>query len=135
MTEKAVVLEAVQEIVEEVLACEPGEAASSAGFLTDLGGESIDLLDLSFRCEKRFGVKLRLESLLSAELTETSEGGTLTHESLRMLRERFPFLDFTRLPDAATRLQLDRLLTVEAIADFVCLALATQEGQISASPA
>ncbi len=110
------VLDQVRRIVAEVVAVEPEEVGPTTRFFTDLGGESIDFLDLSFRCEKQFGVRLRFEDLLEREHNATDESGALTAESIALLRERFPFLDFSRLPEHPTRAHLSDLLTTEAIA-------------------
>ena len=123
------VLAEVQSIVAEVLACEPEEATPHARFFNDLGGESIDFLDLTFRCEKHFRVKLGMEKMLDAEYAATDEAGVLTPQSLAKLQERFAFLDFSQLPEQATKAQLADLLTVEAIAQFVSQAIARQEQQ------
>lgn len=124
------VVEQVQAIVAEVLACEPEEATPQARFFADLGGESIDFLDLSFRCEKRFGVKLGIEKLLDAEYAATDEAGVLTEPSLARLQQRFAFLDFSQLPERPTKAQLTDLLTVQAIAQFVERALVEQKPEV-----
>lgn len=124
------VVEQVQAIVAEVLACEPEEATPQARFFADLGGESIDFLDLTFRCEKRFGVKLGIEKLLDAEYAATDEAGVLTEQSLARLQERFAFLDFSQLPERPTKAQLTDLLTVQAIAQFVERALVEQKPEV-----
>lgn len=129
-----VVLAEVQSIVAEVLACEPEEATPQARFFNDLGGESIDFLDLTFRCEKHFRVKLGMEKMLDAEYAATDEAGVLTPQSLAKLQERFAFLDFSQLPDQATKAQLADLLTVEAIAQFVSQASVRQEAQPASHP-
>jgi acyl carrier protein len=126
-----VVLAEVQSIVAEVLACEPEEATPQARFFNELGGESIDFLDLTFRCEKHFRVKLGMEKMLDAEYAATDEAGVLTPQSLAKLQERFAFLDFSQLPEHPTKAQLTDLLTVEAIAQFVSAAK-TQREQLPA---
>jgi acyl carrier protein len=128
------VLAEVQSIVAEVLACEPEEATPRARFFNDLGGESIDFLDLTFRCEKRFHVKLGMEKMLDAEYAATDEAGVLTPQSLAKLQERFAFLDFSQLPEQATKAQLADLLTVEAIAQFVSQASVRHEAQPASHP-
>ncbi len=125
----ASILAQVQAIVEEVLACEAEEVTPKARFFKDLGGESIDILDLSFRCEKHFGIRLGIEKMLDAEYAAADEAGVLTEQSLVRLKERFAFLDFSLLPEQPTKAHLTDLLTVEAIAQFVSQALAARDGQ------
>jgi len=83
------VLAEVQSIVAEVLACEPEEATPHARFFNDLGGESIDFLDLTFRCEKHFRVKLGMEKMLDAEYAATDEAGVLTPEVVEEIQSFF----------------------------------------------
>lgn len=123
------ILAQVQAIVEQVLACDPDEATPKARFFKDLGGESIDILDLTFRCEKHFGVGLGIEEMLDAENAASDATGALTPQSLERLKERFAFLDLTLLPAQPTRAHLADLLTVEAIAQFVSQALASSGKQ------
>lgn len=64
------VLKSVQEILIEVLSVEPEEVSSpNANFYFDLGGESIDLLDLNFQIEKRWGVKFVAKSFMERVMT------------------------------------------------------------------
>lgn len=123
------ILADVQTIVADVLACEPEEATPEARFFNDLGGESIDILDLTFRCEKHFHIRLAVEKLLAPEYSGTEEAGVLTEQSLARLRERFSFLDLSLLPERPTKAQLTDLLTVEAIAQFVVQAMAERDAQ------
>ncbi len=51
------VFQKVKEIVMEVLDVEADEVAPDSTLIDDLGAESIDFLDLSFKIEKEFGVK------------------------------------------------------------------------------
>ena len=52
------VLEKVRLICAEVLGVEPVDVTAETSFSADLGGESLDLLDLGFRCERAFGVRV-----------------------------------------------------------------------------
>lgn len=123
------ILAQVQALVQEVLACEPEEAAPQARFFKDLGGESLDILDLTFRCEKQFGVKLGIEKMLAPEYATADQSGALTPQSLVRLKEKFAFLDLSLLGEQPTKAQLSDLLTVEAIAAFVAQALTERDRQ------
>jgi acyl carrier protein len=125
----------VRAIVEQVLACEDEEATPQARFFNDLGGESIDFLDLTFQCEKHFRVKRGMEKLLDAEYAAADETGALTPQSLARMRDRFEFLDFSLLPERPTKADLTDLLTVEAIAQFVAQAVAERDRQAAIAQA
>jgi acyl carrier protein len=51
----------LREIFAEVLHTDPAEISSSAHFMNDLGGTSLEYYDVLYRIEERFGVKLDLE--------------------------------------------------------------------------
>lgn len=51
----------LREIFVEVLGAKPDEISSSAHFMNDLGGTSLEYYDVMYRIEERFGVKIDLE--------------------------------------------------------------------------
>lgn len=118
------VLKDVVGITAEVLALGPEEVLPSSKFFEDLGGESIDVLELSFRCEQHFGIKLQFQDMWSADDLETNEQGRLTPEALSALERRFPFLDYAAFTADPAKNRLTELFTVEAIAHLVRGALA-----------
>lgn len=113
------ILDEVMEIVAEVLALDMEEVHPSARFFEDLHGESIDLLDLSFHCDKRFNVKLPIQRAVPDDQLSVDEKGVLTAESLSLLKRELPFLDYSRIEDNPLKNRLTELWTVEAIAEFV----------------
>jgi acyl carrier protein len=52
------ILPRVQDLIAEVLSLHPNDVSPEARILLDLGAESIDLLDMRFRVEKEFGIKI-----------------------------------------------------------------------------
>lgn len=127
------ILEAVREIVADVSALDVDEVKPSDGYFTDLDGESIGLLEISFQSEKRFGVKLALQKAFPEEQLVTDEKGVLTPESMSLLKRELPFLDYSRIEANPLKNRLSDLLTVEAIAHFVKRAIA--EKGAAAAPA
>ena len=99
----------VRELLSETLSVDVDEITPKSNFFHDLGGESIDVLDLSFRCEKNYQVPMRFQ-----ELTESAADGTLSPAAQR-LRESFPTEDGT---------DPKLLFTVEVIVAYVEDALA-----------
>ena len=118
--------DSVREIVAETLAVGPDEVVPSARFFEDLGGESIDLLDLSFRCEKQFGVKIPFADLGRLDEFPTDSDGKLTADALAHLETKYPFLDYARLREDPHLSRLTEMLTVENITRFVQCAMAEQ---------
>ena len=114
----------VCEIIADVLGLDLEEVTPDARFFADLGGESIDLLDLEFQCEKRFDVKTDFKALSDSQEIELTPDGVLSADTLSALRERHPFLEFDRLPEHPTQEDMKDLLTVRVITAFVERSLA-----------
>src|SRR3974390_2076000 len=85
------VLDDVRRLVADVLELEFEEVTVPALFFDDLGGQSLDLLELSFRFERHFGVRVRFHDL-TAGVIELDGQGKLTPSSLALLRTSYPFL-------------------------------------------
>src|SRR5882672_4988330 len=85
------VLEEVRRQVAEVLVLDLGEVRPDAMFFSDLDGESLELLELSFKLDKHFGVRVRFNDLTANDI-ELDEQGRLTASSLALLKTKFPFL-------------------------------------------
>jgi acyl carrier protein len=115
VTDETELRDELYEILMEVLDLEREEIAPSSRFFQDLGGESIDLLELSFVCEKRFGVDVRFEKMLSTDEIIADENGRMPADFMAMLRSRFPFLDLAAFEEDPQASQLQGLLTVGAI--------------------
>ena len=110
----------------DTLGVEPEEVTPSANFFHDLDGESIDVLDLSFRCEKKYGAKIRFQELSDSNQIATGPDGTFLESALMELQERFPFLDPAQLQSEKMK-PASALFTVETIVRFVAHALAQNE--------
>ena len=57
------IFERVREILERVLALDANQIHSQSTILIELDAESIDILDLRFRLEQTFGIKITDEQL------------------------------------------------------------------------
>ncbi len=109
----------VKEIVVACLACEPDEVTPEANFRHDLGGESIDDLDLMFRCERRFGFRIRFQDLQDSTLWQVDERGRLTPETLAKLSNMFPLINLSDLEDQERRFQPGDFLKIDRIVQII----------------
>lgn len=86
----------IAEIVSQSLDCDISDISSDSNLLTDLGLESIDMLDVTFRIEREFGVKFSREGVFQTWLfsddNEWIDDGILTGEGCDKVVEDFPFL-------------------------------------------
>jgi len=110
------VLHEVQAIVADILALELSEVTPTARFFEDLGGESIDALELAFKCEKLYGIKAEFQKIGVGVVTD--DNGILTPESLAKLKSN-NFLDLAAIEADPRAERVTELLTVGAIARYV----------------
>jgi acyl carrier protein len=109
----------VRRIVAEALDRPEGEVRPSSSLIDDLGAESIDFLDLVFRLETAFGIKLSEDDLWagSANLAVADAG---TFESgIARLRAEMPEFRWDRFPSGVSRSDLPRLITVQTIVNYL----------------
>jgi acyl carrier protein len=113
----------VQEVLVDALGVDDDEVTAEATLMGDLGAESIDFLDIVFRLEKAFGIKIPREELFPAEnLMNDSEfvhNGKLTEKGLAELRDKMPHTDITGFVDDPDINKLGDLFTVNAIVNYV----------------
>ncbi len=113
----------VQEILIDALGVDDDEVTTGATLMGDLGAESIDFLDIVFRLEKAFGIKIPREELFPAEglmnNPEFVNNGKLTETGLRELREKMPHTDLAGFENDPDVNKLGNLFTVCSIVNYV----------------
>jgi acyl carrier protein len=114
----------------EALNVDEDEISPAATLQGDLGAESIDFLDIVFRLEREFGIKIPRGELFPESIfqgdPEFVQNGKVTDKGLEELRQRMPFADlskFERNPDLAG---ISDLFTVEMITRYI-------QGKLSAN--
>jgi len=117
------IVQKVQEVLVDALGVDDDEVTLEATLMGDLGAESIDFLDIVFRLEKAFGMKIPREELFPAEnLMTNSEfihNGKLTDKGLAELREKMPHTDLSEFEKNPDINKLGDLFTVGAIVNYV----------------
>jgi acyl carrier protein len=87
---------AVHEIIADILGLEADEIAGSPSLIDDYGAESIDFLDVSFKLNKRFGIRLFRGDFLRAaqdqfgDETLLIDDGALTQAAVELIEARMP---------------------------------------------
>lgn len=91
------IFEKVRDAIVDALCAEDMEVTAESSLFEDLGAESLDLLDIIFRLEKTFGIKiprgnLVLEMLATAGVREEDVivDGAVTELGAKLLRQRMP---------------------------------------------
>ncbi len=129
MADKQEVLQKVKDILTDALGVDEGEVAEDASLVADLGAESIDFLDIIFRLEKTFNIKIPRGDLFPEDLLSDEnyvQEGKLTPQGLKVLKEKVPYVnlsEFEKNPDISG---LANLFTVGMIVNYVTNRLASQ---------
>ena len=88
----------VARVVMESLNVDEDEVAPAASLQNDLGAESIDFLDIVFRLEREFGIKIPRGELFPESVfqgdPEFVNDGKVTDKGMAELRLRMPYADF-----------------------------------------
>ena len=117
------VYEEVKEVLIDALGLDDDEVTPEATLMGDLGAESIDFLDIVFRLEKAFDIKVPREELFPAEAVlnnpEFVSGGKLTEKGLAELKDKMPHTDLTEFEKDPNVNNIADLFTVDAIVNFV----------------
>jgi acyl carrier protein len=113
----------VQGVLVDALGVDDNEVTPQSTLMGDLGAESIDFLDIVFRLEKAFGIKIPREELFPAESLMNSpqfiSNGRLTAAGLEELRKRLPHTDITTFEKDPNINKLGDLFTVNTIVNYV----------------
>jgi acyl carrier protein len=124
------IFQEVQEVLVDALGVDDEEVTSDATLMGDLGAESIDFLDIVFRLEKAFGIKIPREELFPVESMmnnpEFVSDGKLTEKGIAEIRTRMPHTDLAVMEDDPDINKLGNLFTVNSIVNYV-------EGKLAAA--
>jgi acyl carrier protein len=107
----------------EALGLDEDEVEKGALVIDELGAESLDFLDIAFRLERAFGVKIpRGEVQQRAEegaAEAFEEDGKLTAAGAVALREAMPEVDSDKISAGFPVRDIPRLFTVETFSNLV----------------
>ena len=119
----------IQEVLDDALGVDEDEVTPQASLTADLGAESIDFLDIVFRIEKTFDVKISQGELFPENLVDNAqwvEDGKLTDDGLDMLKGRMAHVDFDAFEGGDRAIsKLGDAITVNSLVNFVELKLAS----------
>ena len=107
----------VKAIVAEALDVPLDKVHAHASLIADLNAESIDFLDILFRLESEFDIRIPEEDIWRGSLDTTDESSIAA--GIAQLRARMPEFPWQRLPDPMTRGDLPMLITVQTIVDYI----------------
>ncbi|WP_169976593.1 acyl carrier protein [Tautonia rosea] len=111
----------VQSTLVDALGVDEEDVTQDATLFGDLGAESIDLLDIVFRLERNFSIKIPRGELFPENISdpEFTENGKLTSKGLIEIKQRMPFADLTEFEADPQVDKLMNLYTVETLVQYV----------------
>jgi acyl carrier protein len=117
------VYEKVKDTLVDALSLDDDEVTPEATLVGDLGAESIDFLDIVFRLEKNFDVKIPRGELFPENIASADSGyvenGVVTPEGVAMLREKMPHADVDAFAEDPKVENIQDMFTVAMIVRFV----------------
>ena len=112
----------VREVLVDALNVDDDEVTPEAALISDLGAESIDFLDIVFRLEKTFDIKIPRGELFPDNILNNPEyvsDGKLTATGLATIKERMPHADFTGFEQDPDVNKMAELFKVETIVSYI----------------
>jgi acyl carrier protein len=113
----------VTNVLVQALGVEEDDITPSATLLGDLGAESIDFLDIVFRLEREFGIKIPRGELFSEPLfrgeADHVQDGRVTGDGLDALRSQMPYADLSDLERGRRLGKITDLFTVDLLVRYV----------------
>ena len=107
----------------EALNVDEEDIKPTATLQGDLGAESIDFLDIVFRLEREFGIKIPRGELFPESIfqgdPEFVQSGKVTDKGLAELRSKMPFADLQEFEKNPELSHISDLFTVDLITRYI----------------
>lgn len=116
------VLKKVQTVLVDALGVDDDEVTPTSTLVGDLGAESIDFLDIVFRLEKAFGIKVNQGELFpESVLTDPKYvvDGKLTDDGMKELRAKIPYVNLDAFDKNRQVAEFPNVFTVNDMVKFV----------------
>ena len=117
------VYEKVTKVLMEALNVDQDEVTPTATLQGDLGAESIDFLDIVFRLEREFGIKIPRGELFPESVfqgnPEFVRDGQVTDRGMAELRSHMPYADLDRFDHDRRLAAVPDLFTVDLVTRYV----------------
>lgn len=126
MTREAI-FDKIKHVLVDALAVDEDQVTMEARLTRDLDAESIDFLDIVFKLEQAFGIKISQGELFPEGITQDAryvQNGRLTAEGLAALRSRLPHVDTSAIEADPQLAKVAEVFTVETLVKFVEMKLA-----------
>lgn len=116
------ILSKIQETLSQALGVDREEVVPQASLTRDLGAESIDFIDIIFRLEKSFGIKIPSGELFPGNILNDErfvQDGKVTEDGMKELKNKVPYLDIEAFSKDSRVSKLGDHFTVQMIMDYI----------------
>ena len=123
------VYEKVRDVLTDALGMDDDEISPEATLQGDLGAESIDILDIVFRLEKAFTIKIPKDELFPTDMLDDPQyvdGDRMTAAGLETPKASMPHADLTEFAKDPVVSKISDLITVKTLVNYV-------EGKLAAA--
>jgi acyl carrier protein len=122
MATKEEVFDKVKDALIDALGVDDDEVTPEATLVGDLGAESIDFLDIVFRLEKAFDIKIPRGELFPEDILTNTDyvvDGKINEAGLEELKKRMPFADLSAFEENPAVQDFANALTVQDMCNYV----------------
>jgi acyl carrier protein len=120
---KEAIYKKVSETLVDSLNVDEEEVRPEATLQADLGAESIDFLDIVFRLERGFGIKIPRDELFPESIFQGDphfvQNGMVTPEGIAELRQRLPYANVDKFAADPQFRKLGDLFTVDMVSKYI----------------
>jgi acyl carrier protein len=116
------VFKKVQEVLVDALGVDEEEVTLQSKLVEDLGAESIDFLDITFRLEKAFNIKINQSELFPESVLSNPEyvvDGKVTDNGMAELRAKLPHANLDEFDKTRLVADFSSVFSVDTIVKFV----------------
>ena len=121
----------IVEVLEDALGVDEDEVTPTAVLTKELGAESIDFLDITFKLEQAFGFKIAQGDLFpdgAAQDPDYVVDGKITAKGIEEMKSKMPHVDFSEFEKNPNVGDVQNIFTVDVLVNYV-------ERKLAAAPA
>jgi acyl carrier protein len=116
------IFEKIQDTLAGALGVDKEEVRADASLTRDLGAESIDFIDIIFRLEKAFDIKIPSGDLFPGNILNDErfvQNGSVTEAGLAELKVKMPYLDHAAFAKDPQISRLAEFFTVQMVINYI----------------
>jgi acyl carrier protein len=112
----------IRDVLVDALGVDEDEVTPTARLNSDLGAESIDFLDITFKLEQAFGFKIPQGELFpdgAAQNPQYVQDGKVTAQGIAEMKKKLPHVNFSEFEKDPRLAQIGNIFTVDVLVNYV----------------